>query len=181
MAEIAAGAEARIDLPARRPELALCGQLVRLEGFFRALRRRHVRCVVTGGFAAVLHGIPRATKDLDLLIEPTEQNARALLDAFVDDGLIVAALASAQGLAASELTVIFHVMQVDVETFTPGLDFGETWGRRHTMRYRDADFDFITIEDLIANKLATHRPERPIHEADLRYLGAWPEDSTRIS
>ncbi len=34
-----------------------------------------------GGIASVLHGVPRATFDLDLLIEPTAANAARLLEA----------------------------------------------------------------------------------------------------
>ena len=35
-----------------------------------------VRYVVIGGIAAVLYGVPRATFDLDILIEATPENAQ---------------------------------------------------------------------------------------------------------
>jgi hypothetical protein len=38
---------------------------------FKSLNRRKVKYVVIGGVAAVVHGVPRATFDLDLLIEAT--------------------------------------------------------------------------------------------------------------
>ena len=37
--------------------------------FLRLLNEREVRYLVIGGIAAVLHGVPRATFDLDILIE----------------------------------------------------------------------------------------------------------------
>ena len=39
-----------------------------------------VKYLVIGGVAAIIHGHPRNTFDLDILIEPTVENARRLLD-----------------------------------------------------------------------------------------------------
>ena len=56
----------------RAPEvedlLALC----------RALNHEHVRYVLIGGFAVILHGFVRTTKDIDLLVDPSETNVRAI-------------------------------------------------------------------------------------------------------
>ena len=59
--------------------------LNRLQGVFRSLRRHDVKYVVIGGIAAVLHGVPRATFDLDILIEAMPENAQRLLDALLDE------------------------------------------------------------------------------------------------
>lgn len=47
--------------------------LNQLKGVFASFQQHNVRYVVIGGIAAVLHGVPRATFDLDLLIEPTPE------------------------------------------------------------------------------------------------------------
>lgn len=39
-----------------------------------------VRCLVVGGVAVFLHGYPRATRDLDILVQASPENARRLLD-----------------------------------------------------------------------------------------------------
>lgn len=56
----------------RAPELddlvALC----------RALHAEAVRYVLIGGFAVILHGFVRTTKDIDLLIDPSDDNVRAV-------------------------------------------------------------------------------------------------------
>jgi hypothetical protein len=41
--------------------------LNQLRGVFESLHRHEVRYLVIGGIAAVLHGVPRATFDLDIL------------------------------------------------------------------------------------------------------------------
>ena len=61
--------------------------LDRLQDVFRSLQRHEVRYVVIGGIAAVIHGVPRATFDLDLLIEATPANLQRLLAAFLEAGL----------------------------------------------------------------------------------------------
>jgi Nucleotidyl transferase AbiEii toxin, Type IV TA system len=52
-----------------------------LERIFRALHQEHVRYAVFGGVALNLHGIVRTTEDLDIFIEPSEENILRLKDA----------------------------------------------------------------------------------------------------
>lgn len=56
--------------------------LNRLTDVFASLRSHQVKYLVIGGIAVVLYGVPGATFDLDILIEPSHDNARRLLDAF---------------------------------------------------------------------------------------------------
>ncbi len=53
----------------------------RIIAVFAALARERVRYKVVGGVALNLHGIVRATEDLDLFVDPTEDNVRRLRDA----------------------------------------------------------------------------------------------------
>src|SRR3990172_7360110 len=61
------------------------------EEFIAALNAHGVRYLVVGAHAVAYHARPRATKDLDVLIEPTAANARkvpaALRDFFGGAGL----------------------------------------------------------------------------------------------
>jgi hypothetical protein len=41
---------------------------------FRELNGRGVRYLLFGGYAAILHGVPRATFGVDLLIDPAAEN-----------------------------------------------------------------------------------------------------------
>jgi hypothetical protein len=115
--------------------------------------------VVIGGIAAVLHGIPRATFDLDLLIEATPSNAERLLQALRSAGLGTAALIDAQGLLANEITVFSDRVRIDVQTSTPGLSFEEAWRQREVMSYRGQRFFVASRRDLIASKRAAGRPQ----------------------
>ena len=44
----------------------------------RALRAEGVRYVLIGGFAVILHGFVRTTKDIDLLVDPSDDNVAAI-------------------------------------------------------------------------------------------------------
>lgn len=66
--------------------------LNRLKDVFASFQKHEVRYIVIGGIAAVLYGVPRATFDLDVLIEPTPENAQRLIDALLDAGMGTGAL-----------------------------------------------------------------------------------------
>jgi hypothetical protein len=132
--------------------------LNRLQDVFRSFQRYEVKYVVIGGIAAILHGVPRATFDLDILIEATPDNAQRLLDALLDAGLGTAALTSPGDLLANEITVFKDRVRVDVQTSTPGLRFADAWSRRKTVMYQGQVFFILSKEDLVRSKRAAGRP-----------------------
>ena len=58
----------------------------RLGAVFKSFQNHEVRYVVIGGVAANVHGVPRATFDLDICIEATRENAQNLLNALLEAG-----------------------------------------------------------------------------------------------
>ena len=131
--------------------------LNRLTNVFESFQRHNVRYVVIGGIASVLYGVPRATFDLDILIEPTPENAQRLLEALFDSGLGTASLIDAQELLSNEITVFKDIVRIDVQTSSPGLIFNEAWDRRNTMEYQNHKFHVVSLQDLINSKRAAGR------------------------
>ena len=131
--------------------------LNRLLDVFKSFQRHDVRYVVIGGVASGLHGVPRATFDLDILIEASTGNAERLLTALTDAGFGTAALTDAQDVVAHEITVFNDRVRIDVQTRTPGLSFQDAWHRRKTVTYQGQDFFIASREDLIASKRAAGR------------------------
>ncbi len=70
--------------------------LNRLKGVFESFQKHDVRYLVIGSIASILYGVPRATFDLDILIEPTPDNAQRLLDSLLDAGLGTASLTNVE-------------------------------------------------------------------------------------
>lgn len=131
--------------------------LNRIKGVFESFQQHEVRYVVIGGIAAVLYGVPRATFDLDILIEPTPENARRLLDARLDAGMCTPALTHVEEILSNEITIFKDRVRIDVQTPTPGLRFQDAWNRRNTMEYRRQSFYVASLEDLISSKKAAGR------------------------
>lgn len=131
--------------------------LNRLEGVFSELQRHEVEFVVIGGIAAVLHGVPRATFDLDILIKATPANAKKLLRAFSESGLASAHHITADELLKNEITIFEDKVRIDVQTNTPGLSFEKAWNERVSMNYQNQSFPVVSRENLIAAKKASGR------------------------
>ncbi len=51
-------------------------ELEDLAAVCRSLNREGVRYLLIGGFAVILHGLVRTTKDIDILLDPSEENIR---------------------------------------------------------------------------------------------------------
>ena len=133
--------------------------LNQLKDVFSSLQRNEVKYLVIGGIAAVLYGVPRATFDLDILIEATPENAQRLLDALLEAKLGTASMTTADALLAHEITIFNDWVRIDVQTATPGLDFATAWQRREVMKYQSQEIMVVSREDLIASKRAAGRDQ----------------------
>jgi hypothetical protein len=144
--------------------------LNQLLGVFASFQKHNVKYVVIGGIASILYGVPRATFDLDILIETTPDNAQRLLDALADAKLGTAFLTSADELLAHEITIFKDLVRIDVQTFTPGLEFRNAWENRNTIEYQGQSFFVVSKDDLIASKRAAGRA-RDLEDVRLLELG----------
>lgn len=131
--------------------------LHQLRDVFASFQKHDVKYMVIGGIAAILYGVPRATFDLDILIEATIENAQKLLDALLDAKFGTASLTSAQELTDMEITIFEDRVRIDVQTSTPGIDFEKAWKSRQIMNYHGQDFFVVSKEDLVASKRAAGR------------------------
>lgn len=140
-----------------------------------ALNASGVRYLIVGGYAVSFHAQPRATKDLDLLVQPDPANARALYRALAEIGAPIAGL---QPSDFSEPGSFFRMgsppMMVDILPEISGIEFEAAWTRRV-----EAVIDsgtgvvahFISREDLIVAKTAAGREQDIADVAALRHPG----------
>jgi hypothetical protein len=116
--------------------------------------------MVVGAHALAVHGVPRATGDIDIWIRADAQNAARVWRALLRFGAPVEALE----LAAADLATPGMVVQlglpprrIDLLTQLSGLDFEDASSTRVVHRVERLDVPFIGREALIRNKLATGR------------------------
>ena len=69
--------------------------------------------LVLGGVASILYGVPRATFELDITIEPTKDKAEKLLSAFEEARIGTASLISVEDLVAHEITIFKDYVRID--------------------------------------------------------------------
>lgn len=120
-----------------------------------------VRYLIVGGYAVSIHAQPRATKDLDILIDPSRENGEALFAALVNFGAPVGNLEAAD---FTEPGSFFRMgrppAMVDILPRIKGVEFASAWERRVIREVGDGlSVPFISREDLLVAKLAAGRPE----------------------
>jgi hypothetical protein len=119
------------------------------------------RFLVIGGYAVGIHGLPRATKDLDVWVEANATNARRVMRALVAFG------APLFGLTAADLEQPGIVLQIglppnriDVTTKIDGVSFRRAWPRRIYATFSEGLVcPVIGLQELLANKRASGRPQ----------------------
>jgi hypothetical protein len=119
-------------------------------GFFNA---RKVKALVVGGYAFCFHARPRNTKDLDIWVEPSAENAQNVILALKDFGF------ENLPLTIEDLTEPGRILQlgyppgrIDFLTSLQGLNFPDAWERRVEGHFGRESVFYLGVEDLIRNK-----------------------------
>lgn len=138
-----------------------------IAGFLQA----EVRFLIVGAHALGIHGVPRATADLDIWIEPTPENAARVWRALLAFGAPVHGL----GITESDLCSPDMVAQlgvppyrIDLLTGVSGVTFGEAWAARIEEQFEDLRAPFIGRTEFVRNKRASGRTR---DLADLEAMG----------
>ena len=128
--------------------------------FLAALLRADARFLIVGAHAVGVHGVPRATGDLDVWVAPDRDNAERVWTALLDFGAPVRTLGiSARDLASEQIVVQMGVppRRIDLLTSVTGLQFDAAWPSRRILRVDDLDLPFLGREALLRNKRETGR------------------------
>lgn len=134
-----------------------------------ALSRARVRYLVVGGYAVIYHTEPRFTKDLDLWIEPTRENAERLRRALMEFGAWLDHM-SIDDFSSEQ--VMFQLglppVRIDLLTSVPGLEFTGCWERRENALIDSLQIPVVGLEDLITAKKRAGRDQDLLDLGKLR-------------
>ena len=128
------------------------------ESLLRFLNARKARYVVIGATAFPVHGYARATLDVDLFIEASEENARRVRDALSDFGYDVTDL-TIDDLLKKKVLIRQYVLQTDLHPFVAGATFEDVWRNRVESHLGRTPAAFASLDDLIRMKEAAGRPK----------------------
>jgi hypothetical protein len=131
-----------------------------------ALNGAGARYLVIGGVACILHGYLRATRDVDILIEPTVENARRVLQGLEGVGYGFAKEWLPEEIAQKPITIIGDDPAVDIFTVAWSVKYKDAVVRSQAIVAEGVTIPFVGLDDLIATK----RTGRPRDTIDLGVL-----------
>jgi hypothetical protein len=128
-----------------------------------------VDALIVGAYALGFHGAPRMTGDLDLLVQPSAENAGRIIAALSTFGFGDVGL-TAEDFQRPDVVVQLGVppFRVDLLTGLSGVTWDEAWAGRIAGEFGGVPVAFIGLAELRRNKLAAGRPR---DLADLEALG----------
>ena len=123
-----------------------------------------------GGWAAIAHGLPRTTLDVDIFIRPDSENASRLVNALSEVGFGTAKELTPEEILRRRIFLFADQIRVDIFTRPAGIgDFNACWQRRQERTVGTVSIPFLGLEDLIRSK-QTGRPQDEADVAALREL-----------
>jgi hypothetical protein len=135
------------------------------------MERNEVRYLIVGGYAVMRLTEPRFTKDLDIWIETSIENAEKMFKSLQEFG------APLKGLSPSDFVSgdYFYQMgrpplRVDIMMSIPGVKFQSAWQRREEVMIDNLAVPFLALEDVIRSKKASGRPQDLIDLSNLEKI-----------
>ena len=138
------------------------------EEFLGLLNKNSVRYCIIGSHALAYHARPRYTKDIDLLIEASPDNADRIVAALDEFGFGALNLGIEDFSSKGNIIQLgYEPVRIDIITSIKGLDFSEVWRNRVLGTYGNQTVNFIDRQNLIKSKKISNRIQ---DKADLELL-----------
>ncbi|PZO37652.1 MAG: hypothetical protein DCF19_18375 [Pseudanabaena frigida] len=126
--------------------------------FIQLLNDNQVKYLVIGGYAVAVHGHPRYTKDIDIWIEISEENAQKLMTALTQFGFESLGLTSEDFQTPNQIIQLgYPPNRIDLITNPDGVDFQTCYDSKIEVTLNDVPVKFIDLNNLKKNKLASGR------------------------
>ncbi len=135
--------------------------------FLTALNNEEVIYVVIGGMAVLSYVPYRTTRDIDVLIEPTLENAHKAKRAVEIWGDLESKFSAAEFISG-EILSFGGLLRVEIHSKVPGADWQQVWTHRVAGELLGTPTHFVGLNDLIAMKRASARNEKDL--PDLKRL-----------
>jgi len=134
----------------------------------RLLNEAQANYLVCGAQACILHGLVRTTEDVDILIEPTHENCRRVIQglAGLEDG--AARELTPEDLLENMVVKVADEVEVDVSTKAWKVTYAEALPDSRDVLIEGVRIPFLGLDALIASK-ETYREQDAVDR--MRLLG----------
>ena len=136
------------------------GRKLTLQRMLQLLNEFEAEYLIVGGFAVMKYGEPRYTKDLDVWVHNSAQNSLRVVGALTKFG----APLEHDGITSETFTekqVVYQIgiapARIDILTEITGVEFPDAWRKRVASTFFGVPVNFISLDDLVANKQALGR------------------------
>ncbi len=141
-------------------------ELEDLVSLCKALNAENVRYVLIGGFAVILHGFVRATKDIDLLVDASPENVQRLKRAMATLPDNAIELITDDEIERYEVVRVADEIVVDLMKSAGGIRYDQAAQRIDTIALEGIEIPVADKELLIQTKQTV----RPSDAADVQFL-----------
>lgn len=132
------------------------------EEFLELLNTHKVRYCIVGSFALALYAKPRYTKDMDIVVEPTRENAQRLLQALAGFGFSAGSLNVTVEDFVNPTTIVqvgYEPVRIDLLTSLEGIPFARLWRHRTMFQYGRHRVPFIGEREFLEAKRRAGRSQ----------------------
>lgn len=130
------------------------------KNFLRTLLDYKVKFILVGGYAVIYHGYIRSTGDMDIWLQPNNENKNKVIDVLKVHGFSKDSMMQLSNVNFTD-TIAFHFgnppERIDFMTQIAGLKFDEAYAHAEKFEVRDFYVPVLKLNDLILNKLLTNR------------------------
>jgi len=138
------------------------------EDLLRLFNKNKVRYCIVGAYAVAVYVMPRYTKDIDIFIEISEENAKRIKKALDEFGMKNLNITVDDFLKKGNIIQLgYEPVRVDIITDIPGCKFEQVWKNKKMVNYGRERVYIIGLDDLVISKRSAGRK---IDEADLEKL-----------
>ena len=124
------------------------------------LIKHKVKFLLIGGYAVIMHGYRRATGDMDLWLEPNNDNKTLFINALRDLDFEDETLGYIQNLDFTHAQVLMfgeEPQRIDFLTQINQVAFEEAYNNRLTENFENLVLPIINLRELILSKINTGR------------------------
>jgi hypothetical protein len=126
--------------------------------FFQLLNANEVRYLIVGGYAVAYHGYPRYTKDIDVWIWISPENAERVVKTLGDFGFESLGLGVDDFLEGDTVIQLgFAPNRINLIMGIPGVDFQKCYASKIEDKIDGVKLFFIDLDNLKKSKKASGR------------------------
>jgi len=130
------------------------------KSFLLLLNKHKVHFILIGGYAVIYYGYERNTSDMDLWLEPSNENREKFIDALKEYGISNESLGEIMKLNFTD-TLFFYLGQkpkrIDFLTKISGVSFREAFDKAKMLPLKNEFVPIINYHHLILSKISNDR------------------------